>query len=92
MIQIQNENTFDIVKERKDSNTIVITCKKKERTCDICSSVKKRLDVQVVKYPIVDKYLGRVIMTKSVCEDCLDDVMEILNNLKDKYQGRRELS
>ena len=92
MIQIQNENTFDIVKERKDSNTIVITCKKKERTCDICSSVKKRLDVQIVKYPIVDKYLGRVIMTKSVCEDCLDDVMEILNNLKDKYQGRRELS
>jgi hypothetical protein len=91
MIQIQNENTFDIVKERKDSNTIVITCKKKERTCDICSSVKKRLDVQIVKYPIVDKYLGRVIMTKSVCEDCLDDVMEILNNLKDRYQGRREL-
>ena len=92
MIQIQNENTFDIVKERKDSNTIVITCKKKERTCDICSSVKKRLDVQIVKYPIVDKYLGRVIMTKSVCEDCLDDVMEILNNLKDRYQGRRDLS
>ena len=92
MIQIQNENSYDIVKERKSNNTIVITCKKKERTCDICSSVKKRLDVQIVKYPIVDKYLGRVIMTKSVCEDCLDDVMEILNNLKDKYQGRRELS
>jgi ATP-dependent protease Clp ATPase subunit len=84
MLQIQNENSFDIVKERTDANTIVITCKKKERTCDICSSVKKRLDVQLVKYPIIDKYLGRVVMTKSVCHDCHDDVMEILNNLKYK--------
>jgi|TARA_Y100000310_G_scaffold18718_1_gene18347 ATP-dependent protease Clp ATPase subunit len=92
MIQIQNENNYDIVKERVDENTIVITCKKKERSCDICSSVKKRLDVQVVKYPIVDKYMGRVNITKNVCNDCYDDVMEILNNLKYKYQGRRELS
>ena len=84
MLQIQNENSFDIVKERTDANTIVITCKKKERTCNICSSVKKRLDVQSIKYPIIDKYLGRVIMTKNVCDDCYDDVMEILNNLKYK--------
>ena len=91
MIQIQNESSFDIVKERTDANTIVITCKKKERTCDICSSVKKRLEVHLVKYPIVDKYLGRVVMAKDVCDDCYDDVMEILDNLKCKYQGRREL-
>ena len=91
MIQIQNESTFDIVKERKDENTIIITCKKKERTCDTCSSVKKRLDVQMVKYTIQDRYLGRIIMTKYVCNECYADVMEILNNLKYKYQGRREL-
>ena len=92
MIQIQNENSYDIVKERESENTIVITCKKKERTCDICSSVKKRLDVQMVKYPIVDKYLGRVIMTRFVCNECYADVIEILNSLKYKYKGRRELS
>tara|TARA_Y100000310_G_scaffold323773_1_gene384661 strand:- start:506 stop:790 length:285 start_codon:yes stop_codon:yes gene_type:complete len=91
MIQIQNENSFDIVKERTDANTIVITCKKKERKCDICSSVKKRLNVKMVKYPVKDKYLGNVMMTKYVCNDCYDDVMEILNNLKYKYQGRKGL-
>ena len=84
MIQIQNENSYDIVKERKSNNTIVITCKKKERQCDVCSSVKVRQSIQMIKYPIVDKYLGRVIMTKDVCDDCYDDVMEILNNLKYK--------
>ena len=84
MVQIQNENSFDIVKERTDANTIVVTYKKKERNCDICLSVKKRQDVQVVKYPIIDKYLGRVIMTKNVCNECHADVMEILNNLKYK--------
>ena len=82
MLQIQNENSFDIVKERTDENTIVITCKKKERTCDTCSSVKARQSIQMVKYPIVDKYLGRVVMTKKVCNECNYDVMEILNNLK----------
>ncbi len=91
MIQIQNENSYDIVKERVDANTIVITYSKKEMTCDICVSVHKRKDVQLVKYPIIDKYLGRVIMTKNICNDCYADVMEILNNLKYNYQGRREL-
>ena len=84
MVQIQNENSFDIVKERTDANTIVVTYKKKERNCDICLSVKKRQDVQVVKYPIIDKYLGRVVMTRYVCDDCYDDVMMILDNLKYK--------
>ena len=84
MIQIRNENQYDIVKERSNADTIIITCKKKERTCDICSSVKKRLDVQSIKYPIIDKYLGRVIMTRNVCIDCHEDVMEILNNLNYK--------
>ena len=92
MIQIQDENSYDIVKERKSENTIIITCKKKEINCDICSSVNKRKDVQLVKYPIVDKYLGRVIMTKNVCTDCYEDVMEVINNLKCRYMGRRELS
>ena len=92
MIQIQDENSYDIVKERKSENTIIITCKKKEISCDICSSVNKRKDVQLVKYPIVDKYLGRVIMTKNVCTDCYEDVMEVINNLKCRYMGRRELS
>ena len=84
MLQIQNENSFDIVKERTDENTIVITCKKKERTCDTCSSVKVRQSIQMIKYPIIDKCLGRVVMTRYVCDDCYDDVMMILDNLKYK--------
>ena len=92
MIQIQSENSYDIVKERTDANTIVITCKKKEIACDTCSSVKKRVDIQIVKYPIMDRYLGRVIMTKNICKDCYVDVKEILDNLKYKCQGRRELA
>jgi len=28
--------------------------------------------------------MGRLIMTKNVCNDCKDDVMEILNNLNYK--------
>ena len=81
-MNLQNDNSYYSVKEKVDSETIVITYKKKERSCDICKSVKKREDVTKVKYPIIDKYLGRVIMTKKVCDDCKDDVMDILNNLK----------
>jgi hypothetical protein len=44
--------------------------------------MKKARDISIVKYPIIDKYLGRVIMTKKVCTDCYSDVMDILNNLK----------
>ena len=84
MIKIQNENSYDIVKERKSNNTIVITCKKKERQCDVCSSVKVRQSIQMIKYPIIDKCLGRVVMTRFVCDDCYDDVMMILDNLKYK--------
>ena len=91
-MNIQNEQSYDIVKERHSQDVIVVTYKKKEIGCDICKSLKKSKDISTIKYPILNRHMGRLIMTKSVCEDCLDDVMEILNNLKDKYQGRRELS
>ena len=70
------------VKERISADVYTVTYTKKERQCDICSSIKKGKDITIVKYPIIDKYLGRVIMTKKVCNECNDDVMEILNNLK----------
>jgi hypothetical protein len=79
---IQNEEQYDIVKERQSEDVTTITFTKKERLCQICGNIKKAKDITIVKYPIIDKYLGRVIMTKKVCTDCHSDVMDILNNLK----------
>ena len=70
------------VKERISDDVFTVTYTRKERQCDICRSMKKGKDITIVKYPIIDKYLGRVIMTKKVCTDCHSDVMDILNNLK----------
>ena len=70
------------VKERVSNDVFIVTYTKKERQCDICRSFKKSNDITIVKYPIIDKCLGRVIMTKKVCSDCHSDVMDILNNLK----------
>ena len=79
---IQNEEQYDMVKERQSEDVVTITFTKKERKCDICSANKKREDVTVVKYPRIDKYFGRVIVNKRVCNTCHSDVMDILNNLK----------
>ena len=79
---VQNEKQYNIVKERQSEDVVVVTYTKKERKCDICSSVKKSQDITIVKYPVIDKYLGRVIMTKKVCMDCHSDVKEVLDNLK----------
>ena len=79
---LQNEEQYDIVKERQSEDVITITYTKKVRRCDICSANKKREDVTVVKYPRIDKYFGRVINSIKVCTDCNSDVMDILNNLK----------
>ena len=79
---IQNEEQYITVKERQSEDVITLTFTKKERKCDTCSCTKKARDITIVKYPIIDKYLGRVIMTKKVCTDCYSDVMDILNNLK----------
>jgi len=83
-MNIQNEQSYDIVKERQSQNVIVVTYKKKEISCDICKSLKKNKDISIIKYPILNKHMGRLIMTKNVCDDCKDDVMEILNNLNYK--------
>ena len=79
---LQNDDRYVMVKERQSEDVITITYTKKERKCDTCSCMKKARDITIVKYPIIDKYLGRVIMTKKVCTDCYSDVMDILNNLK----------
>ena len=79
---IQNKEQYVIVKERQSEDVVRITFTKKERKCDTCSCMKQARDIAIVKYPIIDKYLGRVIMTKKVCTDCHSDVMDILNNLK----------
>ena len=42
-MNLQNDNSYYSVKEKVDSETIVITYKKKERSCDICKSVMDRL-------------------------------------------------
>ena len=79
---IQNKEQYVIVKERQSEDVITLTFTKKERKCDTCSCMKQERDITMVKYPIIDKCLGRVIMTKKVCTDCYSSVMDILNNLK----------
>ena len=79
---IKNEEQYVIVKERQSEDVVRITFTKKERKCDTCSCMKQARDIAIVKYPIIDKCMGRLIMTKKVCTDCYSDVMDILNNLK----------
>jgi len=79
---LQNDDRYVMVKERQSEDVITLTFTKKERLCDTCGCMRKSRDITIVKYPIIDKCLGRVIMTKKVCTDCYSDVMDILNNLK----------
>jgi len=81
---IQNKNEYDIVKERQSKDIFCVTYKKKKVSCDICKGTHKRQDVQLIKYPIIHETMGRLIMSKKVCKDCIDEVMDILNNLKYK--------
>ena len=79
---LKNKEQYVMVKERQSNDVVTFTFTKKERHCDTCGSLKKSRDITVVKYPIIDKFLGRVMMTKKVCTDCYSDVMDVLNNLK----------
>ena len=79
---IKNKEQYVMVKESQSSDVITLTFTKKERKCDTCSCMKQARDIAIVKYPIIDKCMGRLIMTKKVCTDCYSDVMDILNNLK----------
>ena len=79
---LQNKEKYIIVKERQSEDVVRITFTKKERKCDTCLCIKKARDITIVKYPILHKDMGRLIMDKKVCTDCYSDVMDILNNLK----------
>ena len=79
---IQNEEKYIMVKERQSEDVVVISFTKKERKCDICLCIKKARDIVIVKYPIIHRTMGRLIMDKKVCTDCRVEVKEILNNLK----------
>ena len=73
---------YIIVKERHSEDVMVVTFTKKERKCDTCLCIKSGRDITMVKYPVIDKCMGRIIMTKKVCTDCYGEVMDILRNLK----------
>ena len=79
---IKNKEQYIMVKERQSEDVITFTFTKKERKCDTCLCIKKARDITLVKYPIINKYLGRVIMSKQVCTDCYSSVKEIIDNLK----------
>ena len=64
VMQLEDINQYDIVKERVDADTVKITLIKKMQSCDICSSVKKRKDITIVAYPIFSKEMGRSKITK----------------------------
>ena len=73
---------YIMVKERHSEDVTVVTFTKKERKCDTCLCIKDGRDITVVKYPIIHRDMGRLIMDKKVCTDCHDEVKEILDNLK----------
>ena len=79
---IQHEEKYIMVKERQSEDVTIITFTKKERKCDICLFLKKARDIVIVKYPIIHRTMGRLIMDKKVCTDCHSEVKEVLNNLK----------
>ena len=79
---IQNEEKYIMVKERQSEDVTIITFTKKERKCDACLCLKKARDIVIVKYPIMHRTMGRLIMDKKVCTDCYVEVKEVLNNLK----------
>ena len=73
---------YNKVKEIVNEDVYIVTYTKKERKCDICSSIKLSENITIIKYPILNKHMGRLIMTKRVCSDCHSDVKEVLDNLK----------
>ena len=79
---VKNEKEYNIVKERQGEDVIVITLTKKERKCNACLSMKRADKVSLVKYPILHKDMGRLIKDILVCDDCYDEVREVLNSLK----------
>ena len=79
---IKNKEKYIMVKERQSEDVVVISFTKKERKCDTCLCLKKARDIVIVKYPIIHRTMGRLMMDKKVCTDCYVEVKEILNNLK----------
>ena len=79
---IPNKSKYNIVKERYSDDVTIITCTKKERKCDGCLCIKRADKINLVKYPIVHRDLGRVMMERKICDDCYDDYREIRNSLK----------
>ena len=75
-------NKYSVKKERIDEDTYKVTYTARIRKCSICSNIRKAKDISIVKYPIIHKDMGRLIMTKKVCTECYDGVKEILDNLK----------
>ena len=79
---LQDKEKYIMVKERQSEDVVRVTFTKKERKCDICLCIKKGRDIVIVKYPIIHRTMGRLIMDKKVCTDCYSDVKEILSSLK----------
>ena len=77
-----DKSKYDIVKERESTDVFSVKYIAKERRCDICNTLKKRKYIDVINYPIIHKDMGRLVMRKKVCNDCIDDVKNILDNLK----------
>ena len=79
---IKDKEKYTMVKERQGEDVVVITFTKKERQCDGCLCMKKAKDIRIVKYPIIHRDMGRLIMDKRICIDCYDDYREIMDCLK----------
>ena len=73
---------YKLVKERQDNNAITITYQKKLVRCFACLKQVVYKKITQVRYPVIVKGMGRVILAKDCCDSCYDDVMTIKDNLK----------
>ena len=76
-----DKNKYDIINEREGTEVFSVRYVAKERRCNICEKLKDRKFIDIINYPIMHKDMGRLVMRKKVCNECKDDVMEVLNNL-----------
>ena len=61
---LQNKEKYIMVKERQSEDVTIITFTKKQRKCDACLCLKSGRDIVIVKYPIMHRTMGRLIMDK----------------------------
>tara|TARA_R100001594_G_scaffold38518_1_gene69790 strand:- start:377 stop:631 length:255 start_codon:yes stop_codon:yes gene_type:complete len=74
-----NTTDFNVKKEMLFDGTIKYICTPKERKCDHCGDLKRYDKLNGVKFRTVKDKQYYTINAK-VCDNCYDEVTELINN------------